>query len=59
MTVILAPTVKTNRGKPRIWLEGQRLARGAFVAGVTYNVTFKNGEVTLKACNESARFPPT
>ncbi|OLF82026.1 hypothetical protein AWH63_10835 [Marinobacter sp. C18] len=55
MTVILAPTVKINRGKPRIWLEGQRLARGAFVAGVTYNVTFKNGEVTLKACKDGKR----
>lgn len=55
MTTILAPTVKLNRGKPRIWLEGQRLARGAFVKATTYTVKFKNGEVILKACKNGER----
>ena len=55
MTTILAPTVKLNRGKPRIWLEGTRLARGAFFAGVRYTVTFKDGTVTLKATKDGGR----
>lgn len=55
MTTILAPTVKLNRGKPRIWLEGQRLARGAFTPATQYKVTFKNGTVTLHACKDGDR----
>ncbi|WP_286714977.1 DNA cytosine methyltransferase [Marinobacter sp. tcs-11] len=55
MTTILAPTVKINRGKPRIWLEGQRLARGAFTQDTRYNISFKNGTVTLKACKDGDR----
>jgi len=55
MTTILAPTVKLNRGTPRIWLEGQRLARGNFTPATTYTVTYKDGQVILKATKEGNR----
>ena len=55
MTTILAPTVKLNRGKPRIWLEGQRLLRGAFAPATRYNLTFKDGVVVLKAAKNGER----
>lgn len=55
MTVFLAPTVKVNRGKPRIWLEGQRLARGEFIPDTRYNLTFSDGEVVLTASKDGSR----
>ena len=39
MTVLLQTyTIRANRGRPRIWLEGKRLVEAGYERGVRYNV---------------------
>lgn len=54
-TTIIATEVKLNRNTPRIWLEGQRLARGAFTKATSYRVNFRKGVLTLIACKDGDR----
>lgn len=55
MTTIISTKVSTNRNTPRIWLEGVRLARGQFAPEARYNVSHKNGTVTLTLCKDGER----
>lgn len=41
--------VRSNRGKPRIWLEGSEISRAGLKAGDNYSVTFAGGSVILRA----------
>ncbi len=42
-------SVGTNRGKPRIWLEGSEISRAGLKAGDSYSVTIAGGSVILRA----------
>lgn len=55
MTTMIATSVSLNRGTPRIWLEGLRLARGQFAPATRYNVFHKDGCVILRACKDGTR----
>lgn len=39
MILLQEYTVRANRGRPRIWLEGKRLAAAGFERGVRFDVT--------------------
>lgn len=41
--------VGSNRGKPRIWLEGGEISRAGLKAGDSYSVTIAGGSVILRA----------
>ena len=41
--------VGSNRGKPRIWLEGGEISRAGLKAGDSYTVTIAGGSVILRA----------
>lgn len=49
MTAIINTKLGEHRGKRRVWLEGQKLAREKFYPGVKYDVEFKAGRAVLKA----------
>lgn len=48
MTIIINSKLGESRGNKRIWLEGQRLARGGFEAGDRYNVSLEKGKAFLR-----------
>jgi DNA (cytosine-5)-methyltransferase 1 len=39
----------TNRGKPRIWIEGRALLAAGFAPGMAFHATFEPARITLKA----------
>lgn len=41
-------TVRANRGRPRIWIEGARLERAGFTAGCHFTITAKGDRITIK-----------
>ena len=49
--------VGVNRGKARLWIEGNWLAQAGFVRGMSYEVTAypDNGCISIKATPEGAR----
>jgi DNA (cytosine-5)-methyltransferase 1 len=48
-------TVRANKGKPRIWLEGKRLAASQFKQGTRYTVEHGEGYVILTVDPEGKR----
>ena len=47
--------IGANRGKPRLWLEGQILLHAAFVHGARYDLTQGREMLTLKLTPEGKR----
>ena len=43
-----AYTVRANRGRARIWIEGARLERAGFTSGARFTVENKGDRITLK-----------
>lgn len=39
--------IGTNKGRPRIWIDGARLAAAGFTGGTTYRCEAKPGEIRL------------
>ena len=39
----------SNRGKPRIWIEGRALLAAGFAPGTAFHATFEPARITLKA----------
>lgn len=54
MTVIINAKLGESRGNKRIWIEGQRLARGGFVAGARYAVKLEQGRASLQVSDEGS-----
>lgn len=49
MTTIINTKLGTARGNSRIWVEGERLQRGGFAAGVKFQMIKKSGKLALVA----------
>lgn len=47
MATIVNTKLGEHRGKPRVWLEGQKLAREGYAPGTKLQVEFKNDSVVL------------
>jgi len=47
--------IGSNRGKPRIWLEGPLLKNGGFKRGVRYNIHINGGSIVLRANPDGSR----
>lgn len=41
-------TVRANRQRPRIWIEGARLERAGFTPGTRYMITTKSDRISIK-----------
>ncbi len=52
MTVIINTKLGEARGNSRIWVEGKRLERGGFTAGVKYQMTQQGGKLALVAAQD-------
>jgi DNA (cytosine-5)-methyltransferase 1 len=44
-----------NKGKPRLWLEGDILATNGFAWGTRYNVTPSDGVITITRIDDGKR----
>ena len=52
MTTIVNTKLGENRGKKRIWLEGQKLAREGYEPGMRFDVALKDAEINVEICQE-------
>lgn len=52
MTVIINSKLGESRGNKRIWIEGNRLARGGFEAGTRYALKLDKGRASLQVCEQ-------
>ena len=48
-------TVRANKGRARIWIEGARLASAGFTHHATYNVTAANSATILTLASDGKR----
>ena len=48
-------TVRANKGKPRIWIEGKRLIAAGFLRGERYSLTSHDTGIVLKLDAEGSR----
>ena len=48
-------TVRANKGKPRVWLEGKRLEASQFTQGTRYTVEHGDGYVHLRVAADGKR----
>lgn len=48
-------TVRANKGRARIWIEGARLASAGFTHHATYNVTAANSATILSLAGDGKR----
>jgi len=55
MKAYIVTRIGENRGTPRIWFEGNRVARSGFVPGTHYSVATEKGRLTLKVCDDGTR----
>lgn len=55
LTAVAQVKIGRNRGVPRLWLEGSKLRRSQFIAGVRFSVTQLDGKLVLKADEEGDR----
>lgn len=51
MRIIVNTKLGQNRGNPRIWLEGQKLAAGGFVPGIRFNIKMLKNKLTIQIDN--------
>ncbi len=51
MATIINTKLGEHRGKRRIWLEGQKLAREGYEPGMKYDVEFKDSQVQFHICD--------
>ncbi|CAM5559463.1 DNA cytosine methyltransferase [Eoetvoesiella caeni] len=51
MTIIINTKLGDNRGKKRIWLEGQKLTREGFEPGMKLNLEFKDSKLVLRVAD--------
>lgn len=51
--------VGSNKGAPRVWLEGRRLERAGFTAGSHYDLVVGDSRVTLRVADNGARIVST
>ncbi len=47
--------VGENKGAPRIWTEGQRLAKAGFAAGRRYGIRVNERTLILEVCDDGTR----
>ena len=52
MTTIINSKLGENRGKPRIWIEGAKLAREGYNPGDRYNLEIQSGRLILQAAED-------
>lgn len=52
MRIIVNTKLGQNRGNPRIWLEGQKLAVGGFVPGIRFNIQMLNDKLTIQIAED-------
>lgn len=52
MTTIINSKLGENRGKPRIWIEGAKLAREGYTPGDRYNLEIQSGRLILQAAED-------
>ena len=48
-------TVRANKGKPRIWIEGKRLIAAGFLRGERYTLTSNDTGILLRLDAEGSR----
>ncbi|OEE37327.1 DNA methyltransferase [Vibrio genomosp. F10 str. ZF-129] len=48
MTTIVNTVLSENRGKPRVWLEGEKLAREGLEVGMTFDIEIKHSKFILR-----------
>ncbi len=48
-------TVRSNRGRARIWIEGARLERAGFTAGAHYTISTKAGVMSLRLSDDGRK----
>ena len=49
MATLIQTKIGENRGKPRLWVEGQRLAREGILPGMRFRMAIEDGYLTLHA----------
>ncbi|MFT6903886.1 MAG: DNA (cytosine-5)-methyltransferase 1 [Oleiphilaceae bacterium] len=52
MTTIINSKIGSNKGRKRVWVEGRKIQKEGFIAGLQYTVKKINGSIVLTLCDE-------